>query len=83
MYYFGANKGFNQEIGLKESWALVTSSPQILIFFTFLILYTLGLFLQDPILESYGAEVFSLPISKTTLLNAFWGGGTLFGLLKA
>ena len=71
----------NKEIGLKESWILVTSSPQILIFFTFLILYTLGLFLQDPILESYGAEVFNLPISKTTLLNAFWGGGTLFGLL--
>ncbi len=71
----------NKEIGLKESWVLVTSSPQILIFFTFLILYTLGLFLQDPILESYGAEVFNLPISKTTLLNAFWGGGTLLGLL--
>ena len=75
------NKNSNKEIGLKESWLLVTSSPQILIFFTFLILYTLGLFLQDPILESYGAEVFSLPISKTTLLNAFWGGGTLLGLL--
>ena len=74
-------KTSNKEIGLKESWILVTSSPQILIFFTFLILYTLGLFLQDPILESYGAEVFNLPISKTTLLNAFWGGGTLFGLL--
>ena len=71
----------SKEIGLKESWNLVTSSPQILIFFTFLVLYTLGLFLQDPILESYGAEVFNMPISKTTLLNAFWGGGTLFGLL--
>ncbi len=75
------NERPNKEIGLKESWVLVTSSPQILIFFTFLILYTLGLFLQDPILESYGAEVFNLPISKTTLLNAFWGGGTLLGLL--
>lgn len=75
------NERSNKEIGLKESWILVTSSPQILIFFTFLILYTLGLFLQDPILESYGAEVFNLPISKTTLLNAFWGGGTLLGLL--
>jgi len=77
------NSTTNREIGLKESWALVTASPQIIIFFTFLVLYTLGLFLQDPILESYGAEVFNLPISKTTLLNAFWGGGTLFGLLLA
>ncbi len=71
----------NNEIGLKKSLELITSSKQIKIFFTFLILYTLGLFLQDPILESYGAEVFNLPISKTTLLNAFWGVGTLVGLL--
>ncbi len=77
----GSNTTTNREIGLKESWSLITSSPQIIIFFAFLVLYTLGLFLQDPILESYGAEVFNLPISKTTLLNAFWGGGTLFGLL--
>ena len=69
------------QIGLKESWKLITSSKQIGIFFTFLILYTLGLFLQDPILESYGAEVFNLPISETTLLNAYWGVGTLIGLL--
>ncbi len=70
-----------KEVGIKQSWSMITSSPQIIIFFTFLILYTLGLFLQDPILESYGAEVFNLPISKTTLLNAYWGSGTLAGLL--
>ncbi len=73
----------SKEVGLKAAWELITSSKQIIIFFVFLILYTLGLFLQDPILESYGAEVFNLPISKTTLLNAFWGTGTLLGLLFA
>ncbi len=73
----------SQEIGLKKAWSLICSSRQILIFFSFLILYTLGLFLQDPILESYGAEVFNLPISQTTLLNAYWGIGTLVGLLFA
>lgn len=70
-----------KEVGLKESWKIITSSKQIIIFFLFLLFYTLGLFLQDPILESYGAEVFNLPISKTTLLNAYWGFGTLIGLL--
>lgn len=75
------NVNSNKNVGLKDAWSIITSSPQIIIFFTFLILYTLGLFLQDPILESYGAEVFNLPISKTTLLNAFWGVGTLIGLL--
>ena len=78
-----ANQASKQGVTLRQSWALIRSSRQILIFFGFLLCFTLGLFLQDPILESYGAEVFGMPISKTTLLNAFWGTGTLVGLLIA
>jgi BCD family chlorophyll transporter-like MFS transporter len=70
-------------VTLRDAWAVITSSRQILVFFAFLVLYTLGLFLQDPILESFAAEVFGLPISQTTLLNAYWGSGTLVGLLFA
>ncbi len=70
-------------ITLKQAWALVTSSRQVLVFFLFLVLFTLGLFLQDPILESYGAEVFGMPIAATASLNAIWGIGTLVGLLVA
>ena len=72
-----------QEITLDRAWRVVTSSRQIFVFFAFLVLFTLGLFLQDPILESYGAEVFAMPISATTALNALWGIGTLAGLLLA
>ncbi len=68
-------------IGLRQSWTLITSSRQVLIFFGFLILFTLALFLQDPVLESYGAQVFAMPIAATAQLNAFWGVGTLVGLL--
>jgi MFS transporter, BCD family, chlorophyll transporter len=70
-------------ITLQQAWALVTSSRQVLVFFLFLVLFTLGLFLQDPILESYGAEVFGMPIAATASLNAIWGIGTLLGLLVA
>ncbi len=70
-------------IGLRQSWTLITSSRQVLIFFAFLILFTLALFLQDPVLESYGAQVFAMPIAATAQLNAFWGVGTLVGLLLA
>ncbi|MCT0208822.1 BCD family MFS transporter [Synechococcus sp. CS-1332] len=70
-------------IGLHQSWTLITSSRQVLIFFSFLILFTLALFLQDPVLESYGAQVFAMPIAATAQLNAFWGVGTLVGLLLA
>ena len=68
---------------LRQAWALITSSRQVLVFFSFLVLFTLGLFLQDPILESYGAEVFGMPIAATASLNAVWGIGTLLGLLAA
>lgn len=70
-------------ITLHQAWALITSSRQVLVFFSFLVLFTLGLFLQDPILESYGAEVFGMPIAATASLNAVWGMGTLAGLLLA
>jgi MFS transporter, BCD family, chlorophyll transporter len=44
---------------------------------------TMGLFIQDPILETYGGDVFALPVGKTATLNAFWGTGTLLGLSAA
>lgn len=70
-------------ITLGQAWQLITCSHQVLVFFGFLICFTLGLFLQDPILESYGAQVFGMPIAATASLNAFWGIGTLLGLLVA
>ena len=70
-------------ITLAQAWTLITSSRQVLVFFSFLVLFTLGLFLQDPVLESYGADVFGMPIAATASLNAIWGIGTLLGLLLA
>ncbi len=70
-------------VSLGQAWRLITSSRQVLVFFSFLILFTLGLFLQDPILEGYGGQVFGLSIADRTQLNAFWGVGTLLGLLAA
>lgn len=70
-------------VTLAQAWTLIRSSPQVLIFFSFLILFTLALFLQDPVLESYAAQVFGMPIAATAQLNAFWGVGTLLGLLVA
>lgn len=70
-------------ITLRQAWALLTSSIQVVVFFMFLVFFTLALFLQDPILESYGAEVFGMPIAATAALNGVWGMGTLAGLLLA
>jgi BCD family chlorophyll transporter-like MFS transporter len=73
----------DDHIGLRQSWLLITSSRQVGVFFAFLVLFTLALFLQDPVLESFGAQVFAMPIAATAMLNAYWGMGTLVGLLLA
>jgi len=79
----GEPRGREDAVTLRQAWSLIRSSRQVLIFFAFLVLFTLGLFLQDPVLESYGAQVFAMPIAATAQLNAFWGIGTLVGLLGA
>ena len=79
----GQTHSAQELITIRDAWGVITTSRQIVIFFGFLVLFTLGLFLQDPILESFAAEVFGMPVSKTTLLNAWWGSGTLVGLLIA
>ncbi len=71
------------QLSLKRAWQILTANRQTQVFFTFLVAMTLGLFIQDPILETYGGEVFALAVGKTASLNAFWGSGTLIGLLVA
>ncbi|XGV97484.1 MAG: BCD family MFS transporter [Leptolyngbya sp. BL-A-14] len=73
----------NERITLKRAWTILTANRQTRFFFTFLLAMTLGLFLQDAILEPYGGEVFKMPAGATATLNAFWGTGTLIGIIGA
>jgi BCD family chlorophyll transporter-like MFS transporter len=68
------------KITLGMAMRVLTASRQTGIFFTFLLLMTISLFMQDAVLEPYGGEVFSMTIAETTKLNAFFGTGTLVGL---
>ncbi|MBM0740156.1 BCD family MFS transporter [Phormidium sp. CLA17] len=68
------------KITFGQALHVLTASRQTGIFFTFLLVMTISLFMQDAILEPYGAKVFNMEFSKTTLLNAFWGTGTLIGI---
>ena len=66
-------------VTITKAIAVLTSSRQTGIFFTFLSILTIGLFMQEAVLEPYGGEVFGMSIGETTKLNAYWGGGILFG----
>ena len=82
-----ANRVGKQQVGshlsLGRAIGILTASRQTQVFFTFLVVMTLGLFIQDPVLETYGGQVFGMTLGETAQLNAFWGGGTLLGLSAA
>lgn len=55
----------------KQAWA----------FFAFIFISILSIFLQDNILEPFGAEVFALSVTETTKFQPAWGGGVLLGMM--
>lgn len=69
------------QITLNRAIKILTASRQTGLFFTFLLVLSLSLFMQDAILEPYGGEVFGMRISETTQLNAAFGMGTLLGII--
>ncbi len=50
-------------------------------FFLFVFISILAIFLQDNILEVFGAEVFDMPLTETTRFQPMWGGGVLLGMV--
>lgn len=50
-------------------------------FFAFIFVSILSIFLQDNILEVFGAEVFDMGVRETTQFQPTWGGGVLIGMV--
>ena len=57
--------------------------PQASSFMSVLCLFTFSMFLNDAVLEPYGAAIFGMNICATTALNAFFALGFLVGLLSS
>ncbi len=51
------------------------------LFFIFLSLATFSAWAQDAILEPFGAEVFDLPLARTTRFNSYWQAATVLTLV--
>lgn len=50
-------------------------------FFVFVFVSIFAIFLQDNILEVFGAEVFGMSLAETTRFQPMWGGGVLIGMI--
>lgn len=66
-------------VTFRKAISVLTASRQTGIFFSFLCILTIGLFMQEAVLEPYGGEVFGMSIGETTKLNSYWGIGILLG----
>ncbi|WP_013322523.1 BCD family MFS transporter [Gloeothece verrucosa] len=66
-------------ITLATAWKVLTASRQTGFFFSFLVMVSLSLFLQEAVLEPYGGQIFGMAVGETTMLNSFWGIGILIG----
>jgi BCD family chlorophyll transporter-like MFS transporter len=60
---------------------LLRTSAQTRLFFAFMFMSILGIFMQDAILEVYGADVFKMTVAETTTFSQTWGVGVLAGMV--
>ena len=66
---------------IQAALAILRTNPQAKGFFIFVFVAIFSIFLQDNILEVFGAEVFNMPVTETTRFQPMWGGGVLLGML--
>lgn len=69
------------QAGFMNTFRKIWQDERTRQFFFFLSLATLAAWAQDAILEPFGAEVFDLPLSRTTRLNSYWQGATVVTLV--
>jgi BCD family chlorophyll transporter-like MFS transporter len=60
---------------------LLRENPETRGFFIFILISIFAIFLQDNILEVFGAEVFGMTVAETTRFQPTWGGGVLLGMV--
>ncbi len=76
-----AARSREEHITFTQAIRVLTASRQTGLFFCFLLVLSLSLFTQNPVLEPYGSQIFGMTIKQTTTINAFFGVGTLVGII--
>lgn len=66
---------------LRVAWQTLNGNAETRAFFLFIFIAIFAIFLQDNILEVFGAEVFGMTVAETTRFQPTWGGGVLIGMI--
>ncbi len=70
-----------QNSGFGQTLHTIWRDPRTRAFFVFLSLATLSAWMQDAILEPFGADVFGLSAGRTTRFNSYWQSATVVTLI--
>lgn len=66
---------------MRAKFQIIWQDHRVRRFFTFLFIATFAAWMQDNILEPFGADVFSLQAGTTTRFTGIWGGATIIVLI--
>ncbi|MDW8053608.1 MAG: BCD family MFS transporter [Anaerolineae bacterium] len=69
------------QLNVREAYARIFTNPQARVFFFFIVTSIFALFLQDNILEPFGADVFKLAPRQTAQFQPIMGMGTILAML--
>ncbi|MCU0493317.1 MAG: BCD family MFS transporter [Chloroflexaceae bacterium] len=65
---------------IRVATRLMRTNLQVRLMFVFILLAIMGIFLQDAILEPFGAEVFGMIQKETARFQVVWGTATLLSM---
>lgn len=68
-------------VPVRETFKRIWGDGRTRLFFLFLSLATMAAWMQDNVLEPYGADVFGLDIRQTTRFTGYWGTATVLTLV--
>ncbi len=68
-------------LNMRQAYARIFSNSQARVFFFFVVVSIFALFLQDSILEPFGADVFKLAPRQTAQFQPIMGVGTIVAML--
>ena len=57
----------------REMYRALRDTPQVMLFFRYLLLMLVAILGQDVLLEPYGAAAFQLSVAETTRITSIWG----------
>jgi BCD family chlorophyll transporter-like MFS transporter len=79
----GAASGTGARQSFPEMLRMIGGNHQARLFFVYLVVLLIALLGQDLLLEPFAADVFAVPVARTTEYTAIWGIALLVALLVA